>query len=313
MSLAWGSLVLLVVLLPGVLFFVGVYLPEQFTREIETQSALGQLAGVLLIAIVVHLSLYTILTPFCDGWMPCIRVDLLLDTINLDSKTPGATVRLNEMFKAHHIAILAYILTSGSAGVGLGWVYGRLVSHGALRQLSRHPWAHELNVTGMTIAHVMTHLKHDDRYLVYKGFLRAFGLQKDGRFSYIILSGATRSYLQMLPGASMMSPIDDQRTIGESTPGNRVPLPNSPSTRRERRASMFVIEGEDAANVVFDLLKAPSEAMDQTDLDQFVAQIHKEFDAVAKSLQRETDAMKARAASGDNSQDTEPKLRYPFA
>lgn len=61
MSIAWGSLVLLVVLLPGVLFFVGIYWPEQFTRESEPRSPLGQLAGALLVAFVVHGLAYTTL------------------------------------------------------------------------------------------------------------------------------------------------------------------------------------------------------------------------------------------------------------
>ena len=35
MSIAWSGIVLLVLLLPGFLFFVGLYFPEKVTRERE--------------------------------------------------------------------------------------------------------------------------------------------------------------------------------------------------------------------------------------------------------------------------------------
>ena len=58
MSIAWGSLVLLVVLLPGVLFFVGLHIPEKFTRDAVEQSALGQLAAVLCVSLFAHGALF---------------------------------------------------------------------------------------------------------------------------------------------------------------------------------------------------------------------------------------------------------------
>ena len=54
MSLAWSSLVILLLLLPGVLFFVGLYIPEQFTRETTERSPIGYVAGVMGISFVVH-------------------------------------------------------------------------------------------------------------------------------------------------------------------------------------------------------------------------------------------------------------------
>ena len=75
MSIAWGSLVLLVVLLPGVLFFVGIYWPEQFTRETEVRSPLGQLAGALLVAFLVHGIAYGVLSSLCGSALTGLRVD----------------------------------------------------------------------------------------------------------------------------------------------------------------------------------------------------------------------------------------------
>ena len=161
-----------------------------------------------------------------------------------------------------------------------GWAgyTGFLVSRGRLRRLSRHPWVHDLHVHGLTVAYVMTHLKHEERYLMYRGFLRAFGLQKDGRFSYIILSDVTRAYLRLEEKASITSGLHEHRTIGQSVPGNRVPLPNAPGKRQARQKSMFVIEGEDTANVVFDILAAPTEALPEPKFDELMKQIRAELD-----------------------------------
>src|ERR1700737_1836673 len=84
MSLAWGSLVLLVVLLPGVLFFVGLYIPEKFTRDAIERSALGQLAGVLFIALLVHGFLYAIGPAYCGKVIPCVDIQLFLRALTLD-------------------------------------------------------------------------------------------------------------------------------------------------------------------------------------------------------------------------------------
>jgi hypothetical protein len=88
LSLAWGSLVLLIVLLPGILFFAGIYL---FTREAEPRSPLGQIAGALLVAFGIHGTAY--LVSFHIPWSPHIRVAALLEAIAVD---PGEDRQCNE-------------------------------------------------------------------------------------------------------------------------------------------------------------------------------------------------------------------------
>jgi hypothetical protein len=65
MSLAWATVVLVVLLLPGILFCVAVYIPEQFTRDMAPKNALGQLAGVVLVSFVVHGLLFGLHCPLC--------------------------------------------------------------------------------------------------------------------------------------------------------------------------------------------------------------------------------------------------------
>jgi hypothetical protein len=269
MSLAWGSLVLLILLLPGVLFFVGIYLPEKFTRQTDARSPLGQLAGVLLIAFLIHGVAYGVLARDCHRWLPCIRIDLLLDVLTADGRQASSGRAINTMLVQFRWWILLYVLGTSGAGVLLGFCYGAMASNGKMRGLSRHPWVHDLSVDGLTYAYVMTHIRHEERYLSYKGFLKAFGLQQDGRFSYVVLSDVTRMYLRLTVEASETSGRDGQRMIGNSSPGHVV-LPHDPDRPRSRRHSLFVIEGEDVANVVFDVLETPVSAASATRLREVV-------------------------------------------
>lgn len=271
MSIAWGSLVLLIVLLPGVLFFVGTYLPDQFTREAEARSPLGHLAGALLLAFFIHGLAFSALSGMCGSSLPCIDMSLVLDAVSIDARTPTVTNRVSADILAFRWWIFGYVLTTAAAGVGLGAIYGSIVSTGRLRGLSRHSWVYDLSVDGLTYAYVLTHVSHEDRVLMYKGFLRAFGLQTDGRFSYIVLTDVTRMYLTLGKDGPETSAASAQKVIGSSASG-QVVLPTEPATPRRRRHSVFVIEGEDVANAVFDVLETPAEPIPWADLRAMVSE-----------------------------------------
>lgn len=274
MSLAWSSLVLLIVLLPGVLFFVGIYLPEQFTRESEPRSPLGQLAGALLIAFVVHGLGYAILSSVCFGRFPCISIQELLNVINVAPEHSEAAPHVDKMLFAFRWWILAYVLSTAFVGAGIGGAYGLLIVKRKTRGLSRHSWIYALNVEGLTYAYVLTKVREEDRILLYKGFLQAFGLRQDGRFSYIVLINVTRLYLKLDEAGSVTSGEDIQRAIGQSSP-SAISVPAEPRKRRTRLHSLFVIEGEDIANAVFDILETSAEAVGAKELDAIVKEEEK--------------------------------------
>ena len=271
MSIAWGSLVLLVVLLPGVLFFVGVYWPEQFTRETEPRSPLGQLAGALLVAFVVHGFAYSFLSSICGGALPCISLSALLQTINMDPKDLVELRKIGSMMRQFRWWILAYVTGTALSGIVLGAVYGSLVATGRFRRFSRHHWIYTLSVDGLTYAHVLTNVGHDDRLLMYKGFLRAFGLQQDGRFSYIVLTDVTRLYMKLAETGPETSGTELQKVIGASSPG-RVILPAQPTKPKKRVQSLFVIDGHDVSNAVFDVLETDAEAVNAEELRSLLKQ-----------------------------------------
>jgi hypothetical protein len=270
-SIAWGSLVLLVVLLPGVLFFVGIYWPEQFTRETELRSPLGQLAGALLIAFFVHGAAYAVLSSFCGGFFPCISVGSLLQTINVDPRNPPEVRAVGEMLRQFRWWIFLYVLAAAGLGIFFGGLYGYVVAKGKFRGFSRHSWIYALSVDGLTYAYVLTKVAFEDRMLMYKGFLRAFGLQQDGRFSYIVLTDVTRMYMNLPATGSETSGVNVQKMIGASTPG-QVILPAEPSKPKKRVHSLFVIDGAEVSNAVFDVLETEAQAVGSEELRTLLRQ-----------------------------------------
>lgn len=84
---------------------------------------------------------------------------------------------------------------------------------------------------------------------MYKGFLKALHLKRDGTFSYVVLSHVTKLFLVLDGDAPATTPMASWRAVGTSVHG--VGDEQDVGTR-QLRESLLVIEGEDIANVVFD-------------------------------------------------------------
>jgi len=245
MSLAWGSIVLLVALLPGVLFFVGMYLPEKFSRDSVERSALGHLAGVLLVSLFVHGTLYLLAPIACGRLIPCPDLELFLRLLTLE-QWKGAGLDAVRTVSENRWWIAAYLAATSAGGTGIGYAVGRAAVAGRAPWLTQHRWAYKLSVGDkLTTAWVMTHVREGNRVLIYRGFLHAFHLKRDGTFSYVVLEHVRRGYLAL-------------RDDGAHTTGHWTSIGQSPTVLeagdvlKRHDATLFAIEGEDIANIVFD-------------------------------------------------------------
>src|SRR5690606_32985292 len=148
MSLAWGSIVVLVMLLPGVLFFAGLHFPEKFTRDAVERSALGQLAGVLLISLVVHAGVFLLWAAIC--WrmpsLPRIDIGAFLLAMSPDTGDLRARDALVDRLSNQAGWILIYLLTTAGFGMLLGWAVGARIVRGGLRFLTQHRWVYHLSI-----------------------------------------------------------------------------------------------------------------------------------------------------------------------
>lgn len=209
-----------------------------------------------------------------------MHIGLLLSTLSPTDETRNAVVR---MFGEYIWWILGYQMAIGAAGLALGASYSQLTARGVLRRLVRHRWIYELNTEGFTYAHVMTHVREGSRILMYKGFLVTFGLQQDGRFSYIVLRDVVRLYMDLQPDGPSTSAEKEQTKIG-SAAGSRVEDPAG-TTQLRKLHSYFVIEGEDIANAVFDRLEARVSA--PKNFDEVVERVRKEMEEARRRLEEQ--------------------------
>lgn len=271
MSLAWGSLVVLLLLLPGVTFFFGLHIPEGFSRESIERSALGQLSGVLAVSLFVHLVLL-ILNGWAQPLIPPIDIHALLDTIVLEQGGSPAVRKVSAMLALHAKWIASYLLLAGALGGLLGFCFGKSIVP-RVSGLAPHRWVFDLNTKGnLTVAYVLTNVQHEDRVLMYHGFLRDFALKKDGTFAYVVLIDPTRSYLVLESSAPVTR---DGHVIGEA-PASTSKTPRY-STGKELARRYLCIEGEDIANIVFDRYKLAEFQLD-IDLEAVIKRVSKDFD-----------------------------------
>lgn len=234
MNLAWSSIFVFLLLAPGFLFLAGIYYPQQITRDVTAWRTPGQMSAIISVSLLVHsvyfgiLSLLGILFNTEDYSLTLIVDDLLSHYV----QSGGATYPIT---RKYIFWTLTYVFSASASGWLLGMGTGLLVIKGAFRFLVKHNWAYDLIgkiESGVAIAYVLTHVKCDNRHLMYKGGLKEFFIGPEGTISYLILTNAEKDYLflnEEFPGTS------------RDRPWRRIETPN---------AQLF-IEGEDIVNVIF--------------------------------------------------------------
>lgn len=250
MSLAWSTVALLVLLLPGFLFFVGLYLPERISRDVIPGGTLTQLGGIVLISFFVHALLYAVLMSVCSTlpWLPCISFDTALSTFSPDLKEAATPATLARNMGENRWWILAYFLGTSSFGLVIGLVTGKLIVKGPFRFLAKHSWIYDLvdsDDSSFTLAYVLTNVRTDNRILMYRGYLQEYCFTPEGKISYLVLMACSRYYLKLENKKPATSAPKDWLVIGQSSDGQM-------ADASEKQWSFMVIEGEDIANVVFD-------------------------------------------------------------
>jgi hypothetical protein len=90
MSIAWTTIIIIALLLPGVFTFIGYSTTERFSRDIIKINAVGEIGAAILIAIVVHLIALWILT-LC-GFSLTEFIQPLIDHENLPASTIAGLV-----------------------------------------------------------------------------------------------------------------------------------------------------------------------------------------------------------------------------
>jgi hypothetical protein len=248
MSLAWQGVALTLLIVPGIFVFLGLYAPEQFSRDVSGNTALTELALVLVAALGVHAFGVLLVGCACAAAsvVPCIDLNLLLGPL----VTTGAAQQAAEVHLLRAVVDsigwnAAYYVALCVLGLAAGAVVGKFITRDTLHvtRLLAHPWVYELT-TGVTYAYVLTRCAEGGRSLIYSGRLGPFRLLRDGSFAYLVLNECKRSYLVMDDESARTT---DPVLIGANSRGA-----DEARDMWERDGSLFIIYGDQIVNVVFE-------------------------------------------------------------
>ena len=194
-SIAWSTVAVLALLLPGFFFFTGLYTPESFSRDLAPRNPLGTLAAVVLVSIMTHsaFSGLSVLGGLSVDWAATLSAVQL--------SPPAGPRSAAGAFAEHPWLITVYVLSTSVSGMLCGAAVGALVVgvklrgkiRAPLRFLAQHRWVYELDpgrARTIPYVHVLADISHDGRVIIYHGRLEGFGIGHDGAFTYLILTGA---------------------------------------------------------------------------------------------------------------------------
>jgi hypothetical protein len=242
MSIAWTTIIIIALLLPGVFTFIGYSTTERFSRDIIKTSAVGEIGVAVLIAIIVHLIAWGILVlcgfSLADFIRPFIDHEAL----------PASTIANLVVQRLAPVAI--YVVVTAFAGAIVGWLIATAVIRGALPRLGKHKWIYAvMNASrdGIVTAYVVTTTAANNRVLMYRGVLKEFYLTLDGNLTYVVLASCSRFFMT----------FDDKKPML----GEQMPLFGQDQPERDTQFWDYLfIDGKNIANILVD----PSQQINAT-------------------------------------------------
>ncbi|MDB5599623.1 MAG: hypothetical protein JWN71_1667 [Xanthobacteraceae bacterium] len=236
MSVAWTTIAVIVLLLPGIFFFIGLATYERFSREIIRSGVVSEVALATMIAIVLHTIIIILMSAFGGFRLSQFAAPFLDYT-----KTPA--IEIGNRAAAVAFKIVAYVVVTAFVGFLAGMLVAKGVVAGPLRRLAMHKWIYDIidvgNKGGIVTAFIMTNIIENDRALMYKGRVQEIFLNTDGNVSYIIIKNCTRYYMM----------------LGGDKPTTSTQLELFGAHQAGRSANVWdylLIDGSKIANVLFD-------------------------------------------------------------
>lgn len=242
MLLAWSTVSVLVLLLPGFLFLSTLYVPGRFSREAAPLNPFTQAATALLVSLVVH-GVLLLLIPACPArGSACVDMRSLLALLQAVPGRAGSDPGI--MLSRSVPRMLAYLAVANASGALLGLVWGWLFAHTELRSVAQHGWVTRLvqRRHSWAFAYVVSKVAADGKVLVYRGRLEDFGMMANGRFAYIVLTEPSRGYLDLRPDPPVL--VDARHPLGAGGFGG--------GGGDALLESYLVIEGEAVENAIFE-------------------------------------------------------------
>lgn len=251
MSIAWATIALILFLLPGIFFFIGLASYERLSREIIRSSVVSEVAMAAAIAIGIHFISISCLSALGFRLSQFAEPLAEYSKISTDVFVQRVSDRL--------MPTTLYLAATTLIGFCFGLVVAINIVSGSLRRLARHKWIYDIididRKGGIVTAFVMTTIIDDSRIIMYKGRVHDIFLGPEGNVSYLVLKNCFRYYMTFNDGKLVTS---KQLELFGVTQGTR------PANVWDR----LLIEGNNIANVLFDStpeIKAQAEGKEALD------------------------------------------------
>ena len=235
MSIAWATVAIILLLLPGVFFFIGLASYERLSREIIRSSVVSEIALAAAIAGAIHF------VALCSLGAFGFRLSRFIAPVVLSAEKLSSD--LVPQIAERLVPTALYLATTTTIGFGLGFFVAIGVVAGPLRRLARHKWIYDLvdadRKSKIVTAYVMTTIVEASKIIMYKGRVHDIFLQADGNISYIVLRNSFRYYMAFEGGNLITS--------------KQLELFGARQSRRPEHVwDRLLIEGKNIANVLFD-------------------------------------------------------------
>jgi len=247
-SLAWTTVVLLVLLLPGFLFVFGMYAPERMSGDTVSKGTLVQLSGVILVSTLIHGGAFLLVNHGLQDvrGVPLIRLDYVFAILNLSDKGSLSYHEIHQMFQRNAGWILLYLVMTYLAGYLTGYGVSMLIIKGPLREIIRHGWIYDLvnaaREGGPIHAYVLTNIQSEKRILMFRGYLKTYFFDTNGKISYLILREVERYYMNL--GEEQATTTSSMKIGDNNEDLNQI--------KHDSEWSIMMISGENIANVMFE-------------------------------------------------------------
>lgn len=243
MSVAWTTVVVLALLLPGISFFGGLYSSDRFPRDFGRNSPFSDIGLAIFAAAAIHFLF--ILGLIVTSWT--FEAFSLSANIKHVAET-FSTTPTNYYEATRQLSMAALYLIATPA---IAFVAGRILTvrifSGFLGNVARHQWIRDLVQTQKTSqdynkAYVVTTLGHDGTHVMYEGYLKEFFFTREGKVAYLVLQEANRFHMTISNTGVATETQINLPIISETDTAH--------ATRR-RYKPYLMIEGDSIHNVVF--------------------------------------------------------------
>jgi NADH:ubiquinone oxidoreductase subunit 5 (subunit L)/multisubunit Na+/H+ antiporter MnhA subunit len=193
MSIAWATILIILLLLPGVAFCVGYWAQERYARDIIKSTAVADVGLALLVAMLLHFIAWWILETLTS-----FEALYFFSPFYYYETTPPQLLVMHATKVAPKL--LVYLVVLAGLGFVIGRIFGWLVMRGPLRGLATHKWAHDLvnkKRDQVVAAYVATTTKQDNIILMYSGYVSEFYLDAGGWFTHIVMRNCSSYYMKL--------------------------------------------------------------------------------------------------------------------